>query len=245
MGGFLVGRAYLASDEPAIAATPPPYASDADVTPRPTPANPDDIDTTRPGWALDYRAADAELPRYDQVINGIPVGPDAKLTPATFCPQGASRWVTVDEAAAADPAFVTPLDAVPDGAVIERYRAVECAGVIGHVEASIVIPADADVSAAIARGESWFDVGHGGQMDVYKTRADGPGWASDIAAERWEPIEVNGLPAALGHAILRDEFGPSAVVVWDPERKIQVVVRGIEIELADLLAVAAEATKQL
>ncbi|MCX7618460.1 hypothetical protein [Tepidiforma sp.] len=232
VGGFALGRALLGSDGPADGAP-------GDGAPLPAPVPTETIDTSKPGWGLPYLDADKALPRYDQVVNGIAVGPSAKHE-SRWCAPGQAQWVDAREADG------TPLalpGSFPAGGVPGEARAVRCGDTIVHTEVTIAFPASPTAAAKVASGKSWFDVQHGGVMTIYKDLATSPGFASQIASERWEAASVNGLPAALGRAVLRDEFGESAVVVWDERRNLQVVVRGVDVHVDDLLAVAAEALK--
>jgi hypothetical protein len=241
-GAFLAGRAFLGSDAPAIASPGDPPSSPEEVTPLPTPENPDEIDTSRPGWGVAYRQADRALRRYEQTLNGIPIGPDAKDN-GGGCGSGPTSWASVEEARQIDPAFVPAFDSLPEGAVPGEQRAIICDGRVAHLDLSFEIPAEPGASQRIQDGESWFDVGHGGSFTVYKNSFANPGYQSRIASERWEAATVGGLPAAVGRAILRDEFGESAVVVWDEPAGVQVVVRAFEVELTDLLDIAEEASR--
>lgn len=237
---FIFGRMYLGPDDPVAASPGEPPSAPGDVTPLPTPAPDDSIDTSKPGWGLSYLEADKALPRFDQVVNGIAVGPTAKHQSGTWCTPGQAQWVDASEAEG------TPLTLpkqFPAGGVATGARAVRCGDTIVHSEVTVELPASPTSAAEIASGKSWFDVQHGGQLIIDKTLVAAPGFSSQIAAERWESTTVNGLPAALGRAILRDEFGESAVIVWDEERNLQVVVRGFDVHVDDLLAVAREAVR--
>ncbi|MEJ5220522.1 MAG: hypothetical protein WHT63_00785 [Tepidiforma sp.] len=236
---FALGRTYFGQGDPAVASPGEPPSAPGMVTPLPAPGPTETIDTSKPGWGLPYLDADKALPRYDQVINGIAVGPGA-IHESRWCVPGQAQWVDAREADG------TPLAlprSFPAGGVPGEARAVRCGDTIVHTEVTIEFPASPTAAAEVASGKSWFDVQHGGQMVIYKDLATAPGFASQIAAERWEAASVNGLPAALGRAVLRDEFGESAVVVWDERRNLQVVVRGVDVYVDDLLAVAAEALK--
>ena len=238
IGGFAAGRAFFGSDEAVVASPPAAPSGPADVTPLPTPRPADAIDTSRPGWGMPYIEADRALPRYDQVINGIRVGPTAYPDLGAWCAPGQAQWVDPGEAAG------TPLalpGRFPVNGVPAHARAVRCGGTIVSSEVTIEILPAPNARAEMAAGKSWFEVEHGGQVVILKQLVAAPGFASQVAAERWEPATVNGLPAALGRAILRVEFGESAVVVWDERRSLQVAVRGTDIHVDDLLAVAREA----
>lgn len=236
---FALGRTCSGPGGPAVASPGGPPSAPGMVTPLATPGPNDAIDTSKPGWGLPYLEADKALPRYDQVVNGIAVGPSAKHE-SGWCVAGQARWVDASEAEG------TPLalpKQFPAGGAATGARAVRCGDTIVHSEVTVEFPASPTAAAEVASGKSWFEVQHGGQVVIYKDLATSPGFASQIASERWEAASVNGLPAALGRAVLRDEFGESAVVVWDERRNLQVVVRGVDIHVDDLLAVAAEAVK--
>lgn len=235
---FTFGRMYLGPDDPVVASPGEPPSAPGEMTPLPTPGPDDSIDTSKPGWGLSYLEADKVLPRFDQVVNGIAVGPTAMHKSGTWCTPGQAQWVDASEAMGTPLAFP---EQFPAGGVPTDARAVRCGDTIVHSEVTVEFPASPTSAAEIASGKSWFDVQHGGQMSIYKDLFAAPGFSSRIAAEHWESATVNGLPAALGRAILRDEFGESAVIVWDEQRNLQVVVRGFDVHVDDLLAVAREA----
>ncbi len=245
-GVIIAGCSFYAarqwSNDPVVQAElPPGPQSDAEVTPLPTPSSGDGIDTSRAGWGLAYLAADKELPRFDQRINGIAVGPTSSHASAGLCEQGAAQWVSA-AAANGTPLAVNP-DWLPNGAVTGDAKAVRCGAAIVHTEAAFEIPPAPDLASRVQSGESWFDLQHGGQIFIYRDHVAAPGFESSIASERWEPGNINRLPAAIGRPVLRSEFGESAVVVWDAERGMQTVVRGFDVELTDLVALAEELTK--
>jgi hypothetical protein len=242
--GFLLGRHYLSPNDSRVGATasgPPSSALELQVVELPEPG--EEVDTSRPGWALEFLEADEQLDRYNQVINGIPVGPTARHTSAAFCSPGEAAWIDIETAQSLDPEFVFDAPTLPQGGVLTSHKAVACSGTVVYVEATIEFPAGATAADDMAAGASWFDVEHGGQVVFYKDRFAAPGWKSTIAAERWSAAEVDELPAAIGHAVLNDEFGESAIVAWNSEESIQVVVRGFDVELSVLMSVAREALK--
>jgi hypothetical protein len=122
-------------------------------------------------------------------------------------------------------------------------KAVRCGSRIVHTEATYEVLAASDFASRVRKGESWFDLDHGGQIQIYRDLAARPGLESSIASERWEALTVNGLPSAVGHAVLRDELGESAIIVWNADKQEQLVVRGFNVELSSLLAVAEELTR--
>lgn len=240
VGSYLAAQQW-ASDPAANAEPRPGPQSDADVTPLPTPAADDPIDTSRDGWALPYLAADRALARFDQVLNGISVGPSSRHTSSGVCAPGDATWVNPDEAAGTS-LEIRP-SALPASAATGESKAVRCGSQIVHTEATYEVPTASDFVPRLRKGESWFDLEHGGQIQIYRDVAARPGLESSISSERWTASSVNGLPSAVGHAVLRDELGESAVIVWNPDRQEQTVVRGFNIELSVLLAIAEELTK--
>lgn len=240
VGSYFAAQQWASA--PAVDAEPRPGPqSDADITPLPTPLADDPIDTSRDGWALPYLAADRVLARVDQELNGIAVGPSSQHVSSGTCAPGEATWVSPDDA------IGTPLEirrsALPTSAAAGDSKAVRCGSQIVHTEATYEVLAASDFVSRVRNGESWFDLEHGGQIQIYRDLAARPGFESSIASERWEALSVNGLPAVVGHAVLRDELGESAVVVWNPDEHEQTVVRGFNIELAVLLRIAEELIK--
>ena len=249
LGGFgiaITAGSYFAAQQwasdPAVnAESRPGPQSDVDITPLPTPAAGDPIDTSHDGWALPYLAADRALPRVDQEMNGIAVGPSSQHLSSGACAPGEATWVSPGEAIGTS-LEIRP-SALPTSAAAGDSKAVRCGSRIVHTEAAFEVLAASDFVSRVRNGESWFDLEHGAQIQIYRDLAARPGFESSIASERWVALSVNGLPAVVGHAVLRDELGESAVVVWNPDDQEQTVVRGFNVELPVLLTIAEELTK--
>jgi len=215
-----------------------PVASTQSATPIPG-ARPD---TSFPLWGVPFLEADHARARFDQVINGIAVGPTVSVASSGRCTNQTARSVPL---AGLDAGPLTlPTLPVPASAVIDSESAIACDGQVVLVERSYALRPAPDAERKTRTGEaSWFDIDHGGAVSIYRGFKQFPAQDSDIAAHRWSATTVAGLPAAVRKPILDEGFGPAIVVVWDSARGIQTVVTGLDVPLSALITVAEEALR--
>ena len=239
---FVYGRETGASDSLASANSPALPAPQSLPGPTDLPVPGATPDTTRPGWGVPYRNEDEAKPRFDQELSGIRVGPTVKVSSSGICNAGEAQYTT-SAAGAASPLAVN-VQSLPQNANLDRETVIQCKGTVVAVEREYFITPDADAESRIRSGAaSWFDVGHGGAIYVFKGYKEFPVQDSKIAAERWSAGTVGGRPAAIARPILDGGFGNSMVVVWDEARKVQVVVTGIEVRLETILRIAEEVSR--
>jgi hypothetical protein len=200
-------------------------------------------DTREPGWYIPYLNAERDKPRYDQTVNGIEVGPTVEDPGTPDCEPGEPRPPTEEELAVASIALIDP-EFAPEGAIrgLESSRA--CRDRLTRHRVEFEIPADEDADARLAAGEPWEAIERGGKVTVWKAIVDRPAFQSAMyAAERWRPATVNGFPAAIADPILAGGLGPSAVVVWDADRQLRVVIAGTNRAINEVIAIAEEVTR--
>ena len=227
---FVYGREWGSADSLAVADTPG----------LPTPGA--RIDTSRPAWGLPYRNEDEAKPRFDQEFNGIKVGPTVKVASSGLCNPGDAQY-TAPAAAKGSPLAVD-VQSLPTNASLDHETVIQSRGTVVAVERDYAIAPALDAERKIRTGEaSWFDVEHGGAIYVFKGYKEFPDADSQIAAERWSAGIIGGRPAAIARPILDGGFGNTMVVVWDEARKIQVVVKGIEVRLETIVRIAEEVSR--
>ncbi len=120
------------------AATPSlsPAPAPAGTTPSGLPLNPD---TSKPGWYEPY-LAEERRPAYDQVINGITVGPTAYPSTGGPCTPGSAEPVPISETVGTSVQIAPKY--LPPFTVASVSTAVRCHGVVAGVTADYSIPSD-------------------------------------------------------------------------------------------------------
>jgi hypothetical protein len=178
------------------AASPSPSVAPVTTPSAPLPLQPD---TSQPGWYRPYLEAERGKPRFDQVVNGITVGPTAFARGVPTCPQGLEDAPVTR--AAGTPLQVEPAY-LPEGAREDGdAAAVVCQGVVAAAQRLYSVAADP------ARGS------RGGRFSIVRWRGE-PRAPVTIAAERWTAGAVGGRPAAIATPILPIGLGESAVVAY-------------------------------
>lgn len=193
------------------------------------------LDTTQPFWYATYLHEDQSKSRFDQVINGIFVGPTANHYGGPSC--------SVGEAKAADGAEAngTVLEIIyrDDAGQLQRDDAIQCRGVVVAHEVEYYFEPEANLDSKLRTGQlRWEDAAHGGTLAIYRQFAESPGWTSGIAADRWYPSSIDGRPAAIAKALHEIGLGPSAIVIWDPDSGVQTTLVATNFELDQLIAIA-------
>lgn len=239
---FVIGRS--ASGPAASASDPGPPARTAvgggapPESPIPlesrTPAAGETPDTSKLNWFVPFMNAEAAKPRFDQVINGIPVGPNVAVPSSPECVRGSARQADGSKAAGTA-AFVEP-SWLPARAELVGTSAIECGGVIVDYTVDYAIRAAPDFRAKVAAGVPWKQAGPSAAVTIYRGPQPGPGFSSNIAAENWSAGTIAGRPAALGAPPIAIGFGTSAIVIWD--NGVQTVLAGEWLTLDELVQIA-------
>lgn len=243
--GFAIGRQAGGDDGlPPAAAAGTPAAPAAAATPAPgtataipqAPAGVDpytglplDPDTSKPLWYVRYQDADRELPRFDGVLAGVRIGPDADKGVDQLPRCTKTRWGTLKDIAS------TPLD-LPLSLPVQGFKG-------AHLGWVIVCEDDGrplEVTVDYAFDPDPAGVFRGGGLTVTRSRLEprnGPPAASLwVPAPRMREVEVAGGPAAVAVPILPDHgIGEAALVTY--RDGILTVIRG-RVSLEKLLAVA-------
>ncbi len=235
--GVFVGGRALTDGGPAVADQPSPHGirlPGPDVTPEPgsTP------DTSVPYWYVPYQNADNKLPRADQEVAGVLVGPTAAIQVAypERCDSGG--YVSDFSKVASSPLSIAP-SFLPAQASVDFQEATDCDDfVLTHELIYFVHPEDG-VETRIRSGEvDFFESEHGGQIRVFRARVSAPAFPLDVPTARWTAGTVAGHPAALARPILDGGYGEAAVVVWDAASGVMTAVVGHDRPLSELLQFA-------
>ena len=212
----------------------------------PTPDDIPEIDTTEPGWDQPYREEWRAKPRYDQVINGIEVGPNVTRT-GLACGPGSEQEFRLGQAEDAEGTLleISPTYLPPGGHILDEplddHAFVNCNARLISSGLSVGVSAEPDALSRLEAGESWFAVRTGGIINVHKRLfAPGvtPGEAANLPAEHWYADTIAGLPAAVGRPIIDAGLGSSAVLIWDPDDSLLTTVYARDLSLEDVLKFA-------
>lgn len=226
---FWVGR-VLGEREPATAGPPALPAGIENATPAPgeTP------DPTRPELLIKWVNQDAKLPRFDQRINGIEVGPTVQRRGGPCETQRPPVQVDFDQSRGTrveiSPRFL------PAGATIRSTLAIMCGQEVAFAEVVYALPVADDLNERLARGESYWDIPRGGTIQIMRFIGE-PAEASSIAAARWQAGSINGFPAAIGHPILDEGLGDAEVLVY--AGGVLTVVRTGNLSIDTAIAIAS------
>jgi hypothetical protein len=205
------------------------------------------IDTTTDGWDAPFLQEWAQKERYDQEVNGIRIGPSVAIE-SSACASREVEPLDADETLGT--AMAISLAYVPSSARVEPdvnrmatgTAALACSdGTILANHVIVGIPAADDAVERIAQGESWFDVPHGGYVQISRMQlgaVDPPGVRTDIPASHWIDGQVAGHPAAIGKPVLDEGLGPAEVVIWDETTRILTFVHSYNVALTELIAIA-------
>ena len=237
VGAFFVGRELSGGESAAAGPEDAPVETAAQNATGAPAALPEVPDTSKLNWHIPYMLAEDAKPRFDQVINGIAIGPTVK---GEGCPGGVKSdeigvQATVGTAVEISPAYL-PAGAVPSG--IEHYYA--CSGTPVNAQVYYYIAPDEDQMQRVSRGElTFFQAQHGGWFAIARLQTPTPLYfGGGIASERFHPGSVNGYPAAIGAPIFAEGFGPAAVLVWDEDRQLLTIVEGGDLTVDELTRIA-------
>ena len=231
---FIAGRQFGGSDT-AEADRP------LDVPPGPeVVANPDQTPVTSvPFWYVPYQNAEDKLPRYEQVLNGIRIGPNVRHTGLCSEPaQYATREQITGSTVEIKPEYLPP------GTEVGTSSFMACAGhPAGTFIAYRVPPNEEDLAMINSGALDWFDAKHGGSFEILRYELAEPGYASDFPSGRFEASTVNGHPAVFGPPMFSRGFGRFEIIVWQDELNIITIVRGDSFTLDEANKIAIGATK--
>lgn len=207
--------------------------SPASSTQTDSPANPD---TTQPFWYVSYLNEDAAMPRFDQVINSIRVGPNVVHDGGPPCPTGARL---VDESVADGTPLETPIH--PEHGQVQHHDTIACGDVVVAHEIEYYDEPDPNLDSQLRSGKArWETSAHGTSLAVFRYLTTSPAWNSGIAADRWHAGAVQGRLAAIARPIHDIGFGVSAIVVWDSATSVQTTLVATNMTIGQLTAIAQE-----
>ena len=225
---FWAGRS-LGERTPAVAdLAQTPVAEGATPEPGETP------DPAHPETLIKWVNRDSSLPRLDQVVAGISVGPNAERGGGPCMTKRPPVDLEFSRAAGSQvdiqPRFM------PEGAELRTSGAVQCGDEVAIAEVFYRLPVADDILGRVAAGERYWDLPRGGSIQILRLIGR-PAEASSIAAERWYAGSVAGYPAAIGRPILDEGLGDCEVMIYGDG--VLTVVRTTNISLAVTLQIAA------
>lgn len=192
------------------------------------------IDTSDPNWQDPWLDAERAKPRYDQVLNGIAVGPTVRVE----APRCRGYFQSVDQAAK-DPLLSIEPGYLPPSSQLESKEADGCADGATKYFLHYVIPGDLSQGEKVARREAnWFEIQHGSYFHIIRRKQATPALqVSSIPAERWSAAIIGGKPAAVARPII-GSFGEAMVLVWDASAGVLTQVGGDNLALEELIRIA-------
>lgn len=244
---IFVGYSLLNNGDGIPPSAPVATATSTSTLPAPTatPTPRYGIDTSQPGWDQAYLDAYRAKPLAVVELSGMRIGPDG--TAPSDCP---SRDLlhAVDPSEAAGTAFAIEPQYLPPGVVLSPDPSrtligatVACEGRIVLNDARGSLPSAPDLIERLAAGESWFDIPHGGYLEVSKMHVpEGaqPVFGTSIPAEHWEARTIAGLPAAVGRPVLDAGLGTGEAYVWNPAEQVVTQVRSYNLSTDELMRIA-------
>jgi hypothetical protein len=123
---FFAGRALQGDDATRFASADSESTTPADEN---TPVPGATPDTSKPDWDLPYRTVDAALPRYEQSVNGITIGPNTSMDDGgAYCEPGEA--VETDPSTAAASAVLVRPQYLPANTVLRQQQIIQCRGTV-------------------------------------------------------------------------------------------------------------------
>src|SRR5207249_690332 len=120
-------------------------------------------------------------------------------------------------------------------AVLQTDEVVECGGKVVAGQRRYAIPADDVAVSQLSSGKaSWFDIRHGGAIDIWLLATPAAQLDASNPAERWRALP--GRETAVIAPAAFDELGHSTLIIWD--KGLLLRIEGTNIKTGDLIAVA-------
>lgn len=230
-GAAFFASRWAAGNGSAAAEPPDAVMPGPDVTPVPGMAP----DYSKPYWYVPYQNLENKAARYDQVINGIPIGPTVKQPEQQECLRAAR-----EPGAAARQATISGLSLrpgyLPPGAVVEESLTTSCGAETVSLFQSYFVPPVEDSEAQLRAGKNWAAVGHGASFTIFRETTLFPSVQSGLPSARWHAATVAGRPAAAAGPLLAEGYGESEIVIW--ENGVQTTVHGVMLTLSELTQIA-------
>lgn len=207
-------------------------ASDPDLLTA-TPSAGQQPDFTQEFWYQEWLNEWSMAPVYDQVINGIAVGPDV-LRLTDKC-DAVGTAVDISDAPPGRVAIDLPY--LPEGASTSLGDVALCGDdpVSFSVDIEIDGLSDRNLRERMNRGEAFFDLPHGGWISVHRF-VGGPAMESSLPARQWESGMIAGIPAAIGHPLFDDGFGIAHLIVHS--EGVVTSIQATNVSLSELIRVA-------
>ncbi len=191
-------------------------------------------DLTEPGWYVPYLNRDAELPRFEETINGISIGRTLSAEAEGYCEGGA--WESGPDAETRYSSSAVAFDGsdLPAGTTFfQRPKYVVCPRAGATRMEAVIAVKPTRPAPRIGLGV--------GSVEVIRFVGE-PYTPMPAAAERWSGGTVAGYPAAILRPVI-ESVGTSAIVVHDPKSRVTTLVRGDGVYLHSLDALVQELFK--
>ncbi len=238
-GAMMLSGCWGGGNDRADTPTPPIVATPSVPAPTParnyanaTPLPGETPDPSNPESLVMWLNRDSVLPRVDQVVAGIAVGPGVERSGGP-CVSAAPVDIEFREARGSRVDIVA--NYLPAGAELESSIAVRCGSVVAFAVLSYRLPIAPDLDERLAAGESYWDIPRGGSIEVFRFIGE-PAEQSGVAASRWMPGMLNGVPAAIGRPVLNEGLGEATVMVY--QHGVLTVIRASGLSLVETMRVA-------
>ncbi|MFN0096436.1 MAG: hypothetical protein ACKVVT_16880 [Dehalococcoidia bacterium] len=191
-------------------------------------------DYSKPYWFVPYQNAENQKPRYDQTVNGIPIGPTVLQPEQQPClAEGEARIASTDDnrsSVGLKPSFL------PKGAVLEESLASACGATVIAVSNRYFVPPEHESEHKLRNGKAWGDVKHGAAFTIVRESKPFAALQSSLPSERWHAVTIAGRPAAVAGPMLAEGLGEAHLVIWDDG--IQTTLEAIMLTEAQLVKIA-------
>jgi len=231
-GSYFLGRAISGGESTSAQA---PHG-----TPTPVPAGeelPALPDTSQPGWARPYVDREQRLPRYEQTISGITVGPDVD---ATLCPEGIPAERVTYDATVASAVAIAPTY-LPDNAkeTLESAIFTACDGTPYLATREYLVLSDEADMRRVAAGEiTFFEARHAAAFGIHRRILREPAFPSALSSERARPTEISGLPAVVFDPMFAEGFGDASILLWDKDTMVMTVIQTTAMTISEAIRIA-------
>lgn len=194
------------------------------------------IDTIDPNWDVPYWQEWQAKPRYDQALAGIRIGPTVEVERSC---ESRELIRAVDPSMAKGTALEISPRYLPAGAVLAADPSrtligstLACGDTLILNDAKAGIPAADNAEERRTAGESWFQIPHGGFIEIsrisYATREHAtPAIGTDIPGSHWEERQVGSRIAAVGRPVLDAGLGPAELYSWNPDTRVLTQILSI------------------
>lgn len=200
-------------------------------------APPPTIDTATPFWYEPYVEADARAPRAPVDIAGLTVGVSSH-SGTSPCPEASLTVLQANDLTGPDwNARLPRPHYLPIGARLDHETAFLCEGQLVWYSTGYTLPADDAQLKLVAAGRaSWFDVAHGGFVEVTLLRTREPAVSMAVPAARLATATINSSMAAVAAPVLKAGFGEAFAATYDGQALVKVST--MHLPISELIRIA-------